>query len=104
MKSTFAVKDQQYEITLEKRERGEGDKFHPFGATVGGQPGGGVQGTCQITDSALTTAESLAEKGGASAEELLARACGKSLASELVIRKIEPDFSFVVDHRWVVPS
>ena len=104
MKATFKVKQSQYEVTLQKRERGEDDKFNPFAATLSGQQGGGVSGTCQITDAALESAGELEGKGVGSAEELLARACGKSLASELVIRKLESDFSFVVDHRWVGDS
>ena len=101
MKSTFSVKDTSYEITLEKKERGEGDKFNPYTARVSGQPGGVVEGTCQITDDALKAADELASSGGTSAGDLLAMACGKSLASELVIRKLQPEFSFVVDHRWL---
>jgi hypothetical protein len=100
MKSKFTVKKQDYEIALEKGERGEEDKFHPFTATVTGQAGGAVQGICQITDRAI---EAAAEKAtdGACADDVLATACGKSLASELVIRKLKPDFSFVVDYRWL---
>ncbi|TDI48326.1 MAG: hypothetical protein E2P02_00955 [Acidobacteria bacterium] len=101
MKSKFTVQDTQYEVVLEKKERGEGDKFNPYGATVSGQPSGNVSGTCRITDDALRLAEERTRSEGASSGELLARACGKSLASELVIRKLEPDFSFVVDHRWL---
>jgi len=101
MQSKFAVQDTQYEVVLEKKERGEGDKFNPYGATVSGQPSGNVSGTCRITDDALRLAEERTSSEGASSGELLARACGKSLASELVIRKLEPDFSFVVDHRWL---
>lgn len=101
MRSTFTVKNQQYELTLEPKERSEEDKFHPYGVMVDGQPGGRVQGTCQVTDEALNTARDKAGASGTSPEDLLARACGRSLASELVIRKLKPDFSFVVDHRWV---
>ena len=101
MQSKFAVQDTQYEVVLEKKERGEGDKFNPYGATVSGQPSGNVSGTCRITDDALRLAEERTSSEGASSGEFLARACGKSLASELVIRKLEPDFSFVVDHRWL---
>lgn len=101
MKSTFTVQNKQYEITLEKKERAEGDKFHPYVARVSGQSDGVVEGTCQITDDALKEADELASSGGASALDLLAKACGKSLASELVIRKLEPEFSFVIDHRWL---
>ena len=101
MKSKFTVRNKEFEVALEKKERDEGDKFHPFGVTVSGQPGGSVSGTCQITDDALKAAEERAAAGEGSAEELLATACGKSIASELVIRKLKPDFSFVVDYRWL---
>lgn len=98
MKSTFTVKKQAYELALEKKERGEEDKFNPYSATVSGQPGGTVHGTCQVTDAAL---EAASDKGGERAGDLVAEACGKSIASELVIRKLKPDFSFVVDYRWL---
>jgi len=101
MKATFTVHDEQYEVALEKKERGEKDKFQPYLAKVTG-PSGGVEGACLFTDEALAKAEELATSpGGASAEDLLARACGRSLHSELVIRDLKPDFSFVVDHRWL---
>ncbi len=101
MKSKFTVQDTQYEVVLEKKERGEKDKFNPYGATVSGQPSGNVAGTCRITDDALKLAEERSGSENLSSGDLVARACGKSLASELVIRKLEPDFSFVVDHRWL---
>jgi len=100
MKAKFTVKNRQYEVVLEKAERGEEDKFHPFRATVTGQEGGAVNGTCQLTDRALEAAGEKAT-GGASADDVLANACGKSIASELFIRKLKPDFSFVVDYRWL---
>ena len=101
MKSKFIVKNQEYEVALEKNERGEKDKFNPYSAEVSGQPDGPVQGICQITDAALEAADEKAVAGGASAGDLVAEACGKSIASELVIRKLEPGFSFVVDYRWL---
>jgi len=101
MQSKFTVKSHEYEVALEKSERGEEDKFNPYRATVTGQPDGPVQGTCQITDAALEAADKSATSGGATAGDRLADACGKSLAAELVIRKLKPDFSFVVDYRWL---
>ena len=94
----FKFKDQLYELTLERQERAEGDKFHPFAASVSGQVGGPIRGTFQVTDDALKRAE---EQGGESAEDVLATAFGKSLASELVIRKLKMDFSCVIDPRWI---
>ena len=101
MKSKFTVKNQKYEVTLEKKERGEEDKFNPYRAMVSGQPDGTVQGSCQITDAALEAADKKAAGGGATSVDLIVEACGKSVASELVIRKLKPDFSFVVDYRWL---
>jgi len=101
MKSQFTVHNQQYEVTLEKKERGEDDKFNPYAATVNGQPGGAVEGTCQITDRAIELADDKAASEDASAGDLLASACGRAITSELVIRKLKPGFSFVVDHRWL---
>ena len=100
MKWKFTVKDKEYEVAIEKKERGEQDKFNPYRATVSGQPGGSVEGTCQITDAAIEAAAEKA-KGTGNADEALAEACGKSIASELVIRQLKPDFSFVVDYRWL---
>jgi hypothetical protein len=101
MKSKFKVRDREYEIVLEKRAKGEADKFEPYTATISGQPGGSVQGTLQITPETVAAAEKKAQGGGASALDLLAQASGRSLAAEVVIRKLKPDFSFVVDHRWL---
>ena len=100
MNASFSVHDKQYEVSLEKKERGEGDKFNPYRAKVRG-PSGEVEGTCLLTDYALEKAAELAGSGGASADELLAQACARALHSELVIRDLKPDFSFVVDHRWL---
>ena len=99
MKSKFTVKSHEYEVALEKNERDEEDKFNPYRATVTGQSDGPVQGICQITDAAIEAADKNATSGGAA--DLLAEACGKSIASELVIRGLKPDFSFVVDYRWL---
>ena len=102
MRSTFIVKDCEYEIALEKLERSEGDKFNPYSVLVSVQGDTKLQGTCQVTDEALKMVGEQATAIGTSAGELLAQACAKSLASELVIRKLKPEFSFVVDHRWIV--
>ncbi|HSF16857.1 MAG TPA: hypothetical protein VLK65_15010 [Vicinamibacteria bacterium] len=101
MRTTFKVREKDYDLVLERRERGEGDTNQPFGATVTGQPGGPVSGTLQLTDSLLRTADETATLRDSSAEELVTGACVRSLASELSFRKLKPDFSFVVDHRWL---
>lgn len=101
MRTKFTVRDREYEVVLEKRERGEAEKFQPFTATVSGQPGGPVRGTMQFTPEAYEAARKKASEGGTSEDELVARASGRSLASEVLIRKLKPEFSFVVDHRWL---
>jgi hypothetical protein len=103
MRSKFKVRDKEYEVVLEKRERAEADKFEPYGATVtvSGQAGGAVKGTLQFTPETIAAAEKQAAGKGESVGDLLARASGRSLAAEVLIRKLKPDFSFVVDHRWL---
>ena len=101
MRSTFSFKDTDYEVKLEKKEKGEGDKHNPYAATVSGQAGGDVTGTFQLTDDLLKGADERAQGGSGDAGTLLARACGRSIVSELVIRKLKPDFNFVVDYRWL---
>jgi hypothetical protein len=101
MRTKFTVRNQEYEVVLEKRERGEADKFQPFTATVSGQSGGPVRGTMQFTPEAYEAAKKTAAERGSSEDELVARASGRSLASEVLIRKLKPEFSFVVDHRWL---
>ena len=101
MRASFQVRNRRYELELSGEGRPEGEKFAIFRATVTGQEGGPVQGTLKLTESALTIAREKASRGGGSAEEWLARGCARSLASEVLIRKLKPDFSFVVDHRWI---
>ena len=95
MQTSFTVHGKTYQASFEKSAKGEEDKFQPFRATVSG-PGTSVAGTLQITDSLLAIADTDPSR--------FADACGRSLASELYIRELEPDFSFVVDHRWVAAS
>jgi hypothetical protein len=101
MKSTFTVRNKQYDLSLEKRDPGEADKFHPYTATVSGGNGGPIRGTLQFTPAALEAARKKAAERGGSADELLASAGARSLAGEVLIRKLKADFSFIVDHRWV---
>ena len=102
MKTKFQVGGSEYEVALEKRERAESDKFQPFTAIVAGSTGGAVKGTMQFTEEALQAAQKRAEGAkGISVDALLADASARSLAAELVIRKLKPDFSFVVDPRWL---
>jgi hypothetical protein len=104
MKTTFQVRDRQYELSLDKRERAEGEKFNPFEITVSGQTDGAVTGTVQFTDDTLKDAEEQASSEGTTADALLAQASARALSAELVIRKLKPGFSFIVDHRWLHPS
>jgi hypothetical protein len=101
MTTTFKVRDREYRLEVTPAERPEGEKFELYRATVSGQEGGPVSGTLKLTTKTLEQAREKAVKDGDSAEQWLARACGRSLASELLIRRLKPDFSFVVDHRWV---
>ena len=100
MRTTFTVRNQKYELSLEKREPAEGEKNHPHTATVSG-PNGTVRGTLNFTQGSLDAAQKMAEAKGPSVDDLLVAAAGRSLAAEVLIRKLKPDFSFIVDHRWL---
>ena len=101
MRTTFTVRNRKYELVLEKREPGEGEKNHPFTASVSGQNGSPVRGTLQFTPGALDAAQKMAAAKGLSIDDLMASAGARALAAEVVVRKVKPDFSFVVDHRWL---
>jgi hypothetical protein len=101
MRTNFKVRDKEYEVSLEKRERGEGDKFIPYSAAVSGQNEGTVKGTIQLTPQALEAAQKKSAEGSTSVDDLVASASGRALAAEVLIRKLKPDFSFVVDYRWL---
>ena len=101
MRTTFTVRNRKYDLVLEKREPGEGEKNHPYTATVSGQNGSPVRGTLQFTAGALDAAPKVAVARGASVDDLLASAGRRALSAEVLIRKLKPDFSFVVDHRWL---
>jgi hypothetical protein len=101
MRTTFTVRNRKYELVLEKRQPGEGEKNHPFTASVSGQNGSPVRGTLQFTPGALDSGQKMAAAKGVSIDDLLASAGGRALTAEVLIRKLKPDFSFVVDHRWL---
>ncbi len=101
MRTTFTVRNRKYELVLEKREPGEGEKNHPYTATVSGQNGSPIRGTLQFTPGALDAAPKVASAKGSSVDDLLASAGARSLAAEVLIRKLKPDFSFIVDHRFL---
>lgn len=101
MRATFKVRDKEYQAELSRAGKSEEEKFEPFRVTVEGQAGGEVTGTLKLTPQALEVAGERASKEGGSSEEWLAWGCARSLASEVLIRDLKPDFSFVVDHRWI---
>jgi hypothetical protein len=101
MRTTFTVRNRKYELVLEKREPGEGEKNHPYTASVSGQNGSPVRGTLQFTPGALDAAQKMAAAKGVSIDDLMASAGARALAAEVLVRKVKPDFSFVVDHRWL---
>jgi hypothetical protein len=101
MRTTFTVRNRKYELALEKREPGEGEKNHPYTATVSGQNGGSVRGTLQLTPGALEAAQKIVAAKGVSMDDLLVSAGARALAAEVLIRKLKPEFSFIVDHRWL---
>ncbi|MGH9337667.1 MAG: hypothetical protein ACRD21_28280, partial [Vicinamibacteria bacterium] len=74
MRTRFSVREKSYDLVLEKRERAEADKFHPFTATVSQNSGGPVGGTLQFTPEALEAAQKAASQKGGSADILLAEA------------------------------
>lgn len=101
MTTTFKVRDKEYRLDVSPAERPEGEKFELFRGTLAGQEGGPVSGTFKLTTKSIEQAREKAVREGGSAEQWLAQACGRSLAAEILIRKLNPDFSFVVDHRWL---
>lgn len=101
MRESFNVGNQSYEADIKRIEKPEGEKYETCEASVRGPGGGHIVGTLKLTDTALALAEEKAAEEGGSTEEWLARGCARSLAAELVIRPLKPDFAFVVDHRWI---
>ncbi len=101
MKTTFEVRDESYEANIEPMERPEGEKFELYQVAVRGPDGRSVNGTFKLTDDAVALANEMAADQGGSAESWVAKGGARSLASEILIRKLEPDFAFVVDHRWI---
>lgn len=104
MRTSFEVGNKSYETEISRIEKPDGEKFEICEASVRGPDGGQIMGTFKLTDTAIALAEEKASEEGGSAEEWLARGCARSLAADLVIRPLRPDFSFVVDHRWISPQ
>ena len=101
MKTTFDVGSDTYEADIAHVGKPEGEKFDIYEATVQGPERSSVQGTLKLTETALALADEKAKDESETAEEWIARGCARSLASEILIRKLRPEFSFVVDHRWI---
>lgn len=104
MKADFQVRDKQYQAEIRPEGPGsksEDEKFKLYSVAVDGQDGGAVEGTLKITPQAIELASERATKEGGSADEWLARGCARSLAAEVLLRNLKPEFSFIVDHRWI---
>lgn len=101
MKAEFQVRDRRYQAEIRPEGKTEDEKFQLYAVSVGGQDAGPVEGTLKITPQAIELAGTRASKEGGSSEEWLARGCARSLAAEVLIRQLKPEFTFVVDHRWI---
>lgn len=101
MKTSFEVRNRAYDIELVEQERHEGDKFEIYRVALRDAEGAQVNGTLKLTEAAIVLAEQKATEEGGTAEDWLARGCGRSLAAEILIRQPQPDFSLVIDHRWI---
>jgi hypothetical protein len=101
MRADFEVRGKEYQAEIRPGEKSEDEKFQLYSVAVGGQGAGAVEGTLKVTPQALEVAGQRASQEGGSAEDWLARGCAKSLAAEVLIRKLKPQFSFVVDYRWI---
>ena len=100
-KTTFKVHDKVYDAEIHRGEQPEGEKFEVYQASVRDPEGTEVKGSFKLTETATLLAVQKAQEGGGTPAEWVARGCGRSLAAEVLIRKLKPDFSFVVDHRWI---
>jgi len=101
MRASFQVRDRRYEVEIRPDDKAEDEKFKLYAAAVAGQGEGAVEGTLKLTPQAIQIASERASREGSTAEEWLARGCARSLAAEVLIRKLKPEFSFIVDHRWM---
>jgi len=104
MKADFQVRDTQYQAEIHPGGKSEHEKFELYSVAVVGHDRGAVEGTLKITPQAIELSGERAAKEGGSAEEWLARGCARSLAAEVLIRDLKPEFSFIVDHRWIPES
>jgi hypothetical protein len=100
MKASFKVREEEYQVDIRPADTKD-EKFVLYSVAVGGQGEHSVDGILKLTPRAIEVADERATKEGGSAEEFLARGFARSLAAEVLIRKLKPEFSFVVDHRWI---
>ena len=109
MKASFKVREEEYQADIRPADTpaspdspdSKDEKFKLYSVAVRGQGEQSVDGLLKLTSRAIEVADERATKEGGSAEEFLARGCARSLAAEVLIRKLKPEFSFVVDHRWI---
>ena len=109
MKASFKVREEEYQADIRPVDSpaspdssaSKDEKFKLYSVAVRGQGEQSVDGLLKLTSRAIEVADEQATKEGGSAEEFLARGCARSLAAEILIRKLKPEFSFVVDHRWI---
>jgi len=101
MRTSFEVRNRAYDIEIVPGEKSEGDKFEIYRVALRDGEGAQVNGTLKLTEAAIVLAEQKANEEGGTPEDWLARGCGRSLAAEILIRQPQPDFSLVIDHRWI---
>jgi hypothetical protein len=102
MRASFKVRDREYQADIRPTDKAEDEKFKLYSVAVESQETAPVEGILKLTPGAIEVAGERASKEGGSADEWLARGCARSLAAEVLIRKLRPEFSFVVDHRWIL--
>jgi hypothetical protein len=101
MRTSFEVRNKSYEADINPIQKPESEKFEICEASVRTPDGRLITGILKLTETAVALAEEKAGERGGSVEEWLSHGCISSLAAELVIRPLKPDFTFVVDHRWI---
>ncbi len=101
MKASFEARGKQYDLDIEKVETSEGEKFAMYEAVARRGEEKEIKGTLKLTAKALELAAERAAQEGGTAEDWVSIGCARSLAAECLIRELKPEFSFVVDHRWV---
>jgi hypothetical protein len=101
MKTRFEVRNQSFEADIHRIDKPEGEKFENWEVSVRDADGVIVKGNLKLADAAVALAKEKSSEEGGSVEEWVVRGSARSLAAEIVIRPLKPNFSFVVDHRWI---